>query len=214
MKFTIFLTAIMIAVFGYQIIYVPDIAAFFNTYGFSGKNMIDRPYTILTSIFVHGGLTHLLSNILVMLFFGMAVEKELGWRKMLAIFFLGAAAGDLLSLVAYPFDAVAVGASAGIFALIGAGILVKPFDLSFYPFIVPLPLAFVGISYALYNVYGFLFDAGSNISYAGHFGGFFVGLIFGFRRQGLGRSLKIIILSLIAVLLVPIILAFLRRLMK
>lgn len=209
MKLTILLTAAMIAVFAYQISFSGD--GFFDTYGFSGKNMIERPYVILTSIFVHGSLTHLLSNIFVMVFFGMAVEKELGWRKMTVIFFLGAAAGDLLSLTVYPFDSIAVGASAGIFALIGTGILVKPFDLSFYPFIVPLPLAFVGISYALYNVYGFLFDAGSNISYVGHFGGLFVGLIFGFKREGLGRSLKIVILSLIAVLLVPVILAFLRR---
>ena len=178
MKLTILLTAAMIAVFAYQISFSDG--GFFDTYGFSGKNMVERPYVILTSIFAHGSLTHLLSNIFVMLFFGMAVEKELGWRKMTVIFFLGAAAGDLLSLTVYPFDSIAVGASAGIFALIGAGILVKPFDLSFYPFIVPLPLAFVGISYALYNVYGFLFDAGSNISYVGHFGGLFVGLIFGF----------------------------------
>ena len=118
------------------------------------------------------------------------IESELG-KKMLLIFFLGAFLGDLLSLFAYPFTTISIGASAGVFALMGAGILIKPFDLSFYPLIVPIPLAFLGILYAIYNVYGFIFDSGSNISYIAHFGGLAVGLYYGFRIAG-KRGLKII----------------------
>lgn len=212
MRLTVLLALAMTGVFAYQLFYVSDIGAFFDTYGFSGKNMVERPHVLATSVFIHGNLMHLLSNILVMLFFGMAVEGELGKLRLMAVFFTGAVAGDLFSLLFYPFDAVAVGASAGIFALIGTGMLVKPMDLSFYPFIVPMPLAFVGISYALYNVYGFLFDTASNISYVAHFGGLFVGLVFGFHREGFGRSLKIIILSLIGVAAAAFAVAFLRGL--
>lgn len=213
MKLTIFLIALMIAVFAYELS-LPDADEFFKAYGFSGANMLERPHVLVTSIFIHGGIAHLLSNIFAMLFFASAVESELGRSKTLAIFLLGAFAGDAFSLLFYPFDAVSVGASAGIFALVGAGMLVKPFDLSMYPFILPVPLAFVGMLYAIYNLYGLFFDVTSNISYAGHFGGLVVGLWFGFRREGFRRSIKIIIISLLALLSVPIILSLLRNALK
>ncbi len=210
MKLTLSLILLMILVFAYETS-LADIDEFFGAYGFSGANALARPYVLITSIFMHGSIIHLLSNILAMLFFSSAVESELGRTKTLAIFILGAAAGDAFSLLFYPFDAVSVGASAGIFALIGVGILVKPFDLSLYPFILPVPLALIGMLYAVYNLYGLFFDAGSNISYAGHFGGLVLGLLAGFRIQGLKKSMKIILISLIALLLIPIIISLLRN---
>src|SRR3989338_3851416 len=123
MKLTLLLIAIMIIGFAVPLFFVQDIEGFYNTFGFSGKNFLERPYVVVTSIFMHGGIEHLLSNLLVLIFFGLAVEAELGVKKMLVIFFLGAFAGDFFSLFFYPFDAVAIGASAGIFALVGAGML-------------------------------------------------------------------------------------------
>ena len=153
---------------------------------------------------MHGSLEHLLSNILVLVFFGLAVESELGWKKMLLIFFIGAFAGDILSALVYPADTLAVGASAGIFALIGAGMLVRPLDLSFYPMIVPIPLALLGLSYALYNAYGFITNIDPNISYIAHFGGLFVGLMFGFRHEGWKKGIRTIILTFLVMVLIPV----------
>jgi membrane associated rhomboid family serine protease len=192
MKLTLALTAIIIAVFLYVTFFVPDPDAFFSYYGFSGANMLARPYVLLTSIFLHSGIEHLLSNVLVLLFFGFAVEKEMGPLRTLGVFLLGAAAGDLLSLAIYPFDAVSVGASAGIFALIGIGMLVRPLDLSFYPLVVPIPLLFLGIGYIAYNFYGFFFLPNSDISYMGHFGGLFVGLLAGIAKTGMKKGIGLL----------------------
>ncbi len=175
----------------------------FSKYGFSVMNFLERPYVIVTSIFLHAGLAHLLSNILVLFFFGSAVEPEIGKARTLLIFFLGAIAGDAFSSLFYSFDAVAIGASAGVFALVGAGILVKPFELSYYPYMMPVPLALLGIMYAVYNIYGF-FALSDNISYAGHFGGLFVGLLFGLRRKGMKKSALIIMLMLALMTLIPV----------
>ena len=112
---------------------------------------------------------------------------------MLFIFFLGAFAGDALSLLFYPFDAVSIGASAGIFALMGAGMIVRPFDLSLSGYNA-MPLALLGMSYIIYNIYGF-FSGPSNISYIAHFGGLFVGLGFGFRAKGMKKGILIIAVS-------------------
>ena len=119
-------------------------------------------------------------------------------------FLLGAFLGDLLSLFVYPFDSLSVGASAGIFALIGAGILVKPFDLSFYPFIMPIPLALLGLVYAVYNIYGFVAEPTGNISYIAHFGGLFVGLTYGFTREGIKKGIKLILIMLFIMIIIPI----------
>lgn len=207
MRLTILLILLTAAVFIYSVFYGTE--AFFDTYGFSGKNLVARPYVLVTSIFLHGGLQHLLSNILIWLFFGLAVESELGTKKMLAILFLGAFAGDLASLLVYPFDAVSIGASAGVFALVGAGMLVRPLDLSFYPIIIPIPLALLGMFYAIYNAYEFVFAPVSNISYIGHFGGLAVGLLFGFRQKGFRHGIKVILLTVAIMILVPLMLLLL-----
>lgn len=206
MKLTVLLIAATVAVFAFET--VSDAEALFDAYGFSGKNLFERPYVLVTSIFLHGSLQHLLSNILIWLFFGLSVESELGKPKMLAVFFLGAFAGDLASLVAYPFGSVSIGASAGIFALVGAGMLVRPVDLSFYPLVVPLPLALLGMFYAVYNAYSFVFAPEANVSYIGHFGGLAVGLLFGFKEKGFSHGMKVILVTL-AILLLPVIALFL-----
>lgn len=205
MKLTLILILLCLVGFIYPVFFVDDIDLFYTTYGFSGKNLFERPYVLLTSIFMHAGLVHLLSNIFVLFFFGIAVEKEVGALKTLTLFMFGAFLGDILSLLVYPFDALSVGASAGIFALVGAGILVRPFNISFYPFIMPVPLALLGVLYAVYNILGFISDPTGEISYIAHFGGLFVGLAYGFRREGLKKGIKIIILMLLLMIVIPII---------
>jgi hypothetical protein len=202
MKLTWLLVAAAVLIFVYSFFVAPDTGKFYETYGFSGENLVARPYVIVTSIFLHASVVHLLSNILVWIFFGLAVESELGTRKMLLIFFLGAFAGDMLSLLFYSFDTISVGASAAIFALVGFGMLVRPLDLSYYPLIIPLPLAFVGMAYVLFNVYGFVFNIDPEISYVGHFGGLAVGLLFGMRYKGVWHSLKVVAATLAVMALI------------
>ncbi len=209
MRITTILVILAILVFLYTAFFVKNHEAFFNQYGFSGDNMLSRPYVFVTSIFLHGSLEHLLSNVLIWLFFGLAVESELGKKKMLMIFFLGAVAGDLFSLLIYPFSEIGIGASAGIFALIGVGMIVRPIDLSLYPFIMPVPLALLGVFYALYNGYAFFAGIDPNVSYIAHFGGLIIGLIFGIRYRGIKKSLIILVLSLIIIMALPFMLKLL-----
>ncbi|MBI4170402.1 MAG: rhomboid family intramembrane serine protease [Candidatus Aenigmarchaeota archaeon] len=202
MRLTLLLSALIVIVFVLVVLFVDNIDEFYSFYGFSDQNMLERPYVFFTSIFLHAGIEHLLANLFVLVFFGLAVEKELGSARTLAIFLLGAVAGDMLSLAVYPFDALSVGASAGIFALIGVGMLVRPLDLSFYPLILPIPLLFLGIAYTVYNIYGFFFLPESNISYIGHFGGLFVGLVLGFAETGFRKGLKTLLIGIAGLVII------------
>ena len=198
MKVTYLLVLALVAVFAASSLYGQDV---FGRLGFSGNNLASHPEVLVTSIFLHGGLAHLLSNILMLLFVGLAVEGELGKTKMLAAFFMGSFAGDLVSLLIYPAGVVSIGASGGIFTLLGLGMIVRPTDLSVYPLVVPIPLAFLGIMYIFYNIYGFFTDTESNISYIAHFGGLLVGLAWGFAEKGAKRGMKIILISAAVMLL-------------
>ena len=201
---TVLIVAAMFLTFGIELL-VPDLDGLVNAYGFSGDNMLVRPHVAFTSIFLHAGIVHLLSNVLVLLVFGVALEPEIGKKWYLAIFFGGALLGDALSLLFYPPASVAIGASAGIFALIGAGIFVKPFDFSVNP---PMPLALLGIMYAVYNVYGF-FAGPQDISYVGHLGGLIAGSAYGVNRACVKKGL----IAIIAVLIILVMLPFAVRLL-
>lgn len=200
MKLTWILVLLCIAGFAYG---AYDSGSY-DAFGLSLDNFLLKPYVFFTSIFLHGSLEHLLSNVLVLIFFGFAVESELGWRKTLLIFMLGAFAGDLLSFAVYAPDQISIGASAGIFALVGVGMLVRPLDLSFYPLVVPIPLALLGLGYAVYNAYGFIANIDPEVSYIAHFGGLFVGLAFGLKKGGWRRGIKIIALTFLVMILIPL----------
>lgn len=207
MKVTVVLILICFLVYGMisiSLLYGVNETFILENFGFSGKNLLSKPYILLTSIFIHKDIEHLISNLFVLLFFGIAVENELGYKKMLLIFFLGAFAGDLLSLLFYSPNVISIGASAGVFALIGFGMIVRPLDISIYPPFFVLPLGLLGVLYAIYNVIGFLTGVG-NVSYIAHFGGLFTGLVFATRHEKWKRGLKIILILIVIMILVPII---------
>jgi len=201
---------ILMCILGYVImLYSGNADNFINYYGFSGENLIQRPWVIFTSIFVHADFNHLISNVLVLLFFGIALEKEINWHKFLFIFFTGAIIGEFMSLIAYSWNTVGIGASAGIFAIIGAAILMTPFNLSMYPYVIPIPLGILGIIYVVYNIIGLFTGRNSNISYIAHLGGLLFGLFYGFKKRGLAKGVTMIIaisiLTLLGIIIASII---------
>ncbi|MBI2583714.1 MAG: rhomboid family intramembrane serine protease [Candidatus Aenigmarchaeota archaeon] len=197
MKLTYWLILLMFVVFFLQIFFIQSAESF----AFSSISMIERPWTILTSVFMHANLLHLLSNVFVFFFFGLAVEEEMGKGKMLLVFLLGAVLGNIASIAVYPAGVLFLGASAGIFALVGTGMLVRPLDWSVAPFLLPLPLIFLGIIYAVLNIYAFTSGVDEGISYAGHLAGLVIGLAFGFRYTGFRKGAKRIVLGAIALII-------------
>jgi membrane associated rhomboid family serine protease len=87
--------------------------------------------------------------------------------------------------------------------------LVKPMDVSFYPLVIPIPLALLGMAYVLFNLYAFFFSPVGNISYIGHIGGLIAGFLYGITRVGWKRGAKIVLITLLIMVAVPIIILFL-----
>ncbi len=77
-------------------------------------------YRLITSIFLHAGIIHLLVNMYSLYIVGNQIETYLGKWKFLGIYLLSGASGSLLSVLFNPELNVSVGASGAIFGLLGA----------------------------------------------------------------------------------------------
>ena len=175
----------------------------FSNYGYSTENMMaGNYYVFLSSIFLHSNLDHLLSNLIVLLVFGFALEEEIRGKRFLLVFFGGAFLGDLLTSLIYPYSQICVGASAGIFSIIAAVILIKPIKMEVF---VPMPLGVIGIGYLLYGILGFIANYPPHVAHIAHMGGAFVGLFYGFRYTGSRKALRILIAMFLLFLFTPFI---------
>jgi len=76
-------------------------------------------WRLATSGLVHGGFLHVALNGWTLLLLGRYIEPLLGGARLLAIFFVTVVAASVAS-IAWPPDALAVGASGGLFGCMGA----------------------------------------------------------------------------------------------
>jgi rhomboid protease GluP len=132
--------------------------AVFQSFGFSLTNVLAGSwYVPLTSVFLHAGLDHILLNMIALFFFGRALEEHVSRRNFILVFFGSAIAGDIAISAAnvlgfMPAAAITIGASAGIFGVMGAAMFVKPLEFVFFPYVLPVPLVLVALLYVIYNM--------------------------------------------------------------
>ena len=84
-----------------------------------GKNPLEL-YRLITSVFLHGGLLHLLCNMYSLYVLGPQLESFFGKVKYTIIFIGSGIIGNLLSMAFLQDTYVSVGASGAIFGLLGA----------------------------------------------------------------------------------------------
>src|SRR5260370_35431999 len=72
-------------------------SAFVQQFGFNPLNALARPWTVLTYMFLHGGVRHLAFNMLMLYMFGPSDEERMGRRDFLVYEVLCAYAGPVLS---------------------------------------------------------------------------------------------------------------------
>jgi membrane associated rhomboid family serine protease len=184
-----FLIALNVVIFVITLVR-PEIIYFL---GLTPALLPQQPWTIISSMFVHGGILHILFNMIALYFLGSFLIRVAGERSFLAVFFLGGLAGNILYFVlgylvlrgfippffGDPFT-TGIGASGGIFALAGALAVIVPRVPVFILFIpIPIPL---WIAVIILLVLSFLF---SGIAWQAHLGGLLMGLVAGliFRRR-------------------------------
>ena len=148
----------------------------------------DRPQIVLSmfsSMFLHGGWTHLMLNMWFLWLFGSRVEDRLG-RVIFPIFYIvGGLLGSALHWVSDPSSVVpVVGASGAVATILGAYAITWPWArihtlifVVFFFFVVEVPaLVFLGGWFVLQLLSGLKSEAGG-VAWWAHIGGFVVGLL-------------------------------------
>ena len=147
--------------------------------------------TLLTSMFMHGGLLHIGGNMLFMWIFGNNVEDSMGRPRFVAFYLLGGLAALAAQTVIGPDStAPTIGASGAVAAVLGAYAVLYPrarvvtaILIIFFVTLIELPaLLVLGGWFLLQVLYGYVDLAaptgeGGGVAYFAHIGGFVFGLL-------------------------------------
>ncbi len=152
---------------------------------FDPAHVISQPWGLVTYLFVHGGLLHLLANSLGLFVFGCPVEERMGSRKFLLYYFycgIGAAAFCWALSLVMPVGPI-IGASGAILGLAVAFALYWP-DARLFVFPIPVPIRArtLVIGLVALDVTFSLLAPGDGIAHIAHVGGAIFGFLF-FRLQ-------------------------------
>ena len=177
MNAILFLVALNIVVFFFQLLR-PQLTQFL---GLTPALIMDRPWTIITNMFVHGSFNHILFNMISLFFLGSFLLRLVGETDFLKVYFIGGIAGNILYILLGPENVPGVGASGAIFAIGGTLAVMAPrLPVIVFPLPIPVPLwaamtFFLLISFVI-----------SGIAWQAHLGGFLCGMVAGsyFRRRG------------------------------
>ncbi len=125
-------------------------------------------WQLITSMFIHASVFHLVGNMLFLLIFGLRGEEMFSLPEYLAIYLLGGLAGNLLSLLFGPYF-ISVGASGAIFALFGACVIYDRRSVR--------QSILGGLVFAFFL---FFINTGESTNILAHLGGLVFGLILGY----------------------------------
>jgi rhomboid family protein len=144
--------------------------------------------TILTGMFMHGGWSHIIGNIIFLWAFGPEVEDAMGRGRYLVFYLIGGLAATLAQIAANPHSTIPnLGASGAIAAVMGAFLVTYPHDrirtaLFIFVFVriryIPAVLL-IGVWFLsqLFNAGAVAHVETGGVAYLAHIGGFIWGAV-------------------------------------
>jgi len=136
-------------------------------------------WQLATYIFLHGGIGHILFNLLALWMFGGELENYWGSKKFLFYFFFCGIGAGICTVVFSPYQFIPViGASGAIYGILLAYGWLFPNRLIYIYFLFPIPAKYFVIIYGLLELYSSMAGTGGGIAHLTHLGGLFFGLIY------------------------------------
>lgn len=149
----------------------------------------ERPWTFVTSIFLHADIEHIFFNMFALFIFGTFLETKIDARDYILIFLISGIFGN----VAYLFIASdptipGLGASGAIYGIMGCLAVLAPTAIVYF-LSVPMPMFLAAIIWAVTEFAGIFVP--SDIGHAAHFAGLIIGVIYGFYIKRYQKELKV-----------------------
>ena len=141
-----------------------------------------QPWRMVTSLFVHISASHLFFNMLALFLFGRILERDIGYRKFILIYFLAGFAGNLL--FAMTSTSYVVGASAAMFGIVGAAMLLTPLKTTKI-YLFPLPVAVLGLTFTVFEAFVVYFQPAefAQVANVAHIAGIVTGAALAFHHN-------------------------------
>ncbi|MDE5420627.1 rhomboid family intramembrane serine protease [Ancylomarina sp. DW003] len=156
-------------------------------YQFNAYQILKREqwYRILTHGFLHANWNHLIVNMIVLYFFGSALENYFNYYLgsstfyFIALYISSIVFSSLYDLKKYAndYNYNALGASGATSAIVFATIFFDPWQLLYFFFVIPIPGIVFGVLYLAYSYYMNKKQM-DNIGHSSHFYGALFGFLF------------------------------------
>lgn len=153
-----------------------DQSFFLRWFAFSPSESLFRPWGIVTYLFLHGDIWHLLFNMLVLFFFGPPLEARWGGKEFVVYYFVCGLGGAALSFLFTPHWIV--GASAAIYGIMLAFAVAWP-DAPIYVWgIFPVKARWLVAFLFLVSLLGAAGAVGDGVAHLAHLGGLLTGFLY------------------------------------
>ena len=148
-----------------------------------------RPYQFITYMFLHGGFTHILFNMLALYMFGTSIENAWGAKRFLTYYLVCGIGAALVHFAIfyfqiggnseyYNFIPTIIGASGAVFGLLLAYGMMYPNQVIYVQFIIPMKAKYFVALYGAIELFsGINNSAGDNVAHFAHLGGMLFGFI-------------------------------------
>ena len=149
------------------------------------SELIRKPWTVLTYMFVHEGFFHILFNLLWLFWFGKIFLEYLDQKKLAGVYILGGLSGAFLYVFSFNVfpgldfiaaESIAIGASAAVIAIVIAISVYVPNYTVYLLFFGPVKIKYIAILIFVFtSVLDFSTNTGGKIA---HIGGALFGFIY------------------------------------
>lgn len=145
-----------------------------DAFALNPSMILERPWMVFTSLFVHVNIGHLVQNMVALVIFGSFLEKVIGPKKIISVYFTAGLAGSIASFFFYP-NAYSLGASGAIMGLIGCLTVLRPKATIWFG--AEMAVAVFSALWIMTDLIGLFVP--SDIGNAAHLAGFVTGAMFG-----------------------------------
>ncbi|HVA99374.1 MAG TPA: rhomboid family intramembrane serine protease [Bacteroidia bacterium] len=146
------------------------------------KTLLYHPWSLVSYMFLHENITHILFNMLWLYWMGQLFMQYLGSKRLIGTYLLGGISGAVLYIIAYnlipglPQNTITIGASGGIMAIIVAVATLAPNQEITLIFFGAVPLKYLALgAFILTSIIDFSNNTGGKIT---HIGGALFGYLY------------------------------------
>ena len=173
-KYSFMLIGVCVLVFILQMMF-PFIEDNFALYS---SRVVEEPWMLLSSMFLHGGFQHLFFNMFALGLFGFILESIIGSRRFITIYLVSGLIASIGAAIFYP---ASLGASGAIYGILGALAVLRP-RMRVWVWMIPMPMYMAAIMWAVLDLLGMF--APSGVANAAHLFGLGTGVLAGLYLKG------------------------------